>query len=72
MISQSFKNTKDSQCFKCQDYGHVVAQCSSRNLLVREADDEIKTIVYEPTGSATDSDDDVRVFSIQFGVVGCS
>ena len=59
---------------KCQDYDHVATQCPSKNLLVREANnDEITIIVYEPTGSATNSDsDDVRISSIQFGVIKCS
>ena len=55
----------------CQGNGHVVAQCPSRNLLVREVD-EIETVVYEPTDNVTDSDDDVRVSSIQLGIVRCS
>jgi len=55
-------NVNGSQYFKCQGYGHVVAQCLSKNLLVKEADDdEIETVVYEPTSIATDFDDDVRV-----------
>ena len=54
-----------SQCFKCHVYGHVATQYPYRNLLIREADDDkIETVVYEPTSSATDFDDDVRVFSI--------
>jgi len=32
-------------------------------------DDEIETVVYEPTSSVTDSYDDVRIFSIQLGVI---
>ena len=72
MIGESSKNAKGSKCFKCQGYGHVVAHCPSRNLLVRKADDEIETIVYELTVSATDSDNDARVSSIQLGVVRCS
>ena len=49
-----------------KDYGHIAAQCPSRNFLVRGANDyEIETIVYEPTGSATDFDDNVGIFSIQ-------
>jgi len=65
VVGKSSKNTKGSQCFKCQGYGYVAAQCHFRNLLIKEADDdEIETVVYEPTGSATDSDDDVRVSSI--------
>jgi len=45
----------------------------SRNLLLREIDDnEIETVVYEPISSAADSDDDVKVSSIQLGVVRCS
>jgi len=73
VIGESSRNAKGSQYFKCQGYDHVVAHCPSRNLLVREADDnEIKIIVYEPTGSATDFDDDVRISSIHFGVVRCA
>jgi len=35
---------------------------SSRNLLIKEVDDDvIKIVVHEVTGSVTDSDDDVRV-----------
>ena len=55
-----------------KSYGHVAAHCSSRNLLVREAGDEIETVVYEPFGSAIDFDDDARVFSIQLCVIKCS
>ena len=71
MIGEPSRNTKDSQCFKCQGYGHVVAQCPSRNLLIKK-DDEIETIAHESTGSATDSDDDVRIASIQLGIFRCS
>ena len=35
-------------------------------------DDEIETVEYEPTDSVTDSDDNVRVSSIQLGVIRCS
>ena len=48
-----------------------VFKCPFKNLLIREADDEIETVVYEPTGSVTDSDD-VKVSNIQLGVVRCS
>ena len=74
MICESSKNANGNQCFKCQGYGHVAAQCPSRNLLVREADDdETETVVYEPTSSAIDNyDDDFRVSSIQLGIVRCS
>ena len=62
MIGEFSKNTRGSQYFNCQNYSHVVAQCSSRSLLVREADNnEIETLVYDPTVSATDSDDNVSV-----------
>jgi len=71
VIDESSRNAKDSQCFKCQGYDRIAAQYPSRNLLIKEADDEkIETIVYEPIGSTTDSDDDARVFSIQLGIVG--
>ena len=73
VVGESSRNTKGIRCFKCQDYGHVTAQCPSKNLLIKKADDdEIETIVYESAGSATDSDDDVRICSIQLGVVRCS
>jgi len=65
VIDESSRNAKSSQYFMCQGYGHVAAQCPSRNPLVREADnDKVEILVYEPTSSATDSDDDVRVCSI--------
>jgi len=45
---------------------HVVALYPSKNILVKEAeDDEIERVVYEPTGSVIDSDDDVKISSIQ-------
>jgi len=42
VISESSRSAKDSQCLKCQDYDHVVAQSPSRNLLVKETDGESK------------------------------
>ena len=46
---------------------------SLRNLLIKEVDDdEIKTVINEPTGSTTDFHDDVRIFSIQLSLVRCS
>ena len=72
VIGESSKNVKYSQCFKCQGHSHVVAQYLSKNLLVRKVDDEIETVVYESTGGATGSADDVRVSSIQLGVVRCT
>jgi len=67
VIGESSKNIKGSKCLKCQNYGHVVARLF-RNLLIREADNELieTLLVYEPTGSATDSDDDVRVSSVHW------
>ena len=71
MIGESSKNVKGSQCFKGQRYGHIPAQCPFRNLLIKEVDyDEIESVVHELTGSVSDSDDDVRIASIQLGVVG--
>jgi len=73
VIGESSRSVKGSQYFKCQDYDHVVAQYPSRNLLIKEIDDdEIETVVHKATGSATDSDDDVRVASIQLCVIRCS
>ena len=69
MISESSRNAKSSQCFKRQGYDRVAAQYPSRNLLARETDDKIETLVYEPIDSATDSDDDFKISSIQLGVV---
>jgi len=66
VIGESSRNIKDSQYFKCQGYDHVAVQCPYRNLLIKEVDDdEIETVVYEPTGSVTDSDDDFRISNIQ-------
>jgi len=68
----SSKSANGSQCFKCQGYGHIAAQCPSRNLLIKEiVDDEIEIVFHEATGSATASDDDVRVVSIQLGAIRC-
>ena len=64
VIGESSSNAKGSQYFKCQWYVHVVAQCPSRSLLIKEVDDDIETIIYEPTGSVTDADDNVRVVNI--------
>jgi len=58
VISESPKNAKGNQYFKCQDYGHIVTQCPSRNFLVRGTDsddDELKTVIHEPVGSAYDT-----------------
>ena len=60
--------------FKCQCYGHIAAQCPSRNLLVRGTDsddDGLETVVSEPVGSAYDTDEDVRDSSAQLGVIRC-
>ena len=58
MIGEFSKNAKGCQYFKCQGYEHVDAQCPSRNLLIKEIDDdEIEIVIHEPVGSATDSDD---------------
>jgi len=73
VIGESSKNVKCSQCFKCQGYDHVVAQCPSKNLLVRGSWWWwVEIVVYGSNGTATDSDDDVRVSSIQLGVIRCS
>jgi len=64
VIGESSKSAKGSQYFKCQGYGHVAAQCFSRNLLIKETDDdEIETVVHEATDSMTDSDDDIRMLA---------
>ena len=73
VIGESSRNAKGSQCFKCQCYDHVAAQYPSRNLLIKKInDDEIETIVREATGSATNSNDDVRAASIHLGVIRCA
>jgi len=71
MIGDSSRNANGSQCFKYQGYDHV-AQYPTRNFLVKEVDvDEIEIVIYKPTGNVTDSNDNVRVFSIQLGVIRC-
>jgi len=61
VIGESSRKAKGNQYFKCQGYGHVAAHCPSRNLLIKETDDdEIETVIYEPTCSVTDSDNDVE------------
>jgi len=71
VIGESSRNIKGSRYFKCQCYSHVIAHCPSKNFLVREADDDEIETVYEPTSNATDFND-VRISSIQLGVVRCS
>ena len=51
-------------------YDRIAAQCTSRNLLIKKIDDDIETIIYEATDSATDYDD-VRVSSIQLNIIRC-
>jgi len=71
VIGESLKNTKGSQCFKCQGYSHITAQYPSRNLLVRETDsddDGLETVIHELVGSVYDTDEDVRD-STQLGVI---
>ena len=64
VIGESSKNARANQ-FKCQGNDHVVVVCPFRNLLVRIAgDDENKTVIYQPNGSAADSDDDAKISSI--------
>jgi len=65
VICESSRSTKSSQCFKCQGYSQFVVQCPFRNLLIKEIDDDdIEIVVHEAIGSATDSDDGVRIASI--------
>ena len=72
MIGESSRSAEGSQYFKCQGYGHIAAQYPSRNLLIKKIDDdEIETVVHEAIGSATNSDDDVRVANLQLGVIRC-
>jgi len=71
MIGESSRSVKGSQYFKCQDYDHNAAQCPSRNLLIKKIDDYIETVIHEAIGDATDSEDDLRVSSIQLGVSRC-
>ena len=72
MIRESSRSPKGSQYFKCQGYGYIATQYPSRNLLIKETDDdEIETVVHEAIGSVNDSDDNVRVASIQLGVIKC-
>jgi len=74
VIGESFKQgTKGTQCYRYYGYGHVTTQCPSRNLLVAGADlddDEFEEIC-EPVGSASNTDEDVKVSCIQLNVVRC-
>jgi len=74
VIGESSKNTKGSQCFKCQDYGHIAAQCPSRSLLVSGTDsddDRLDTVIHELVGSVYDTNKDVRDSSTQLGAIRC-
>ena len=56
VIGEYSKNAKGSQCFVSRLWS-MLLQCPSKNLLIKKADnDEMDTVVYEPTGSAIDSD----------------
>jgi len=71
VTGESYTSAKGGQYFKCQGYSHVVAQCPSQNLLIKEVDnDEIETVIHKVTGSATNYND-VRVASIQLSVIKC-
>ena len=73
MIGESSRNANGSQCFKFQGYCHVAAQYPSRNLLIKETDDDgIETVIHELVGSATNSNDDIKVANIQLGIIRCS
>jgi len=74
MIGGSAKQgAKVTQCHRCHGYGHIVAQCPSRNLLVERAylDDDEFVEIYKSMGSASDTNEDVRVSHIQLSVVRC-
>ena len=73
MIGESSKQgAKGTHCYRCHDYGHIVAQYPFRNLLIEGADlddNEFEDEIYEPVGSASDTDVNVRVSSIQLSVI---
>ena len=75
VIGESSKQgAKGMQCYRCHDYSHVDAQCLSGNFLIARADldnDEFDDKIYKPVGSAIDTDENVRVSSIQLSVVKC-
>jgi len=67
VIDESSKQgAKGTQCYRCHDYGHVAARYLSRNLLVEgvDLDDDEFEEIYDPIGSASDTDEDVRVSCI--------
>jgi len=74
VIGESLKNANDSQCFKCQGYVYIAAQCPSKNFLVRRTNldvDGLDTVIREPFESLYDTDEDVRDSSTQLGVIRC-
>ena len=40
MIDESFRSAKSSQYFKCQSYSHIATQCPSRNLLIKDCNED--------------------------------
>ena len=73
VIEKSSRNTKGGQCISVKTMVTLLHNVPIGIFLVRKADDdEIEIVVYKPTGSATDSDDDVRISSVQMGVIRCS
>ena len=58
--------------FRCHSYGHIATQCLSRNFLAEGADlDDDEFEIFEPVGSVSDTDEDVRVSCIQLSVIRC-
>ena len=50
VVRETFRPNSRIQCFKCQDFGHIAAQCPNKTFLIKELDgeEEIEEVVYEP------------------------
>ena len=50
VVREIFRPNSRIQCFKCQGFGHMAAQCPNKTLLIEELDgeEEVEEVVYEP------------------------
>ena len=49
VVRETFRPNSRIQCFKCQGFGHMAAQCPNKTLLIEELDGEEEVeVVHEP------------------------
>ena len=56
VYSESSKSVQQNQCFKCQEFGHITAQCPSKTktlIIETQLDsyqDHLEEVAYDPEG----------------------